>query len=193
MKKLITIILLLMCSITFAQKNIPSKMLKDIELITDEFTGDKTFKMKQGGPLSIQYENDVPKLYFTLACADSGTFIGLEKIYIIAGDEKSEIDKNDHEFTQKEISNRYMKKQASGTFGTFSYRAAEFDSRIYYYDEWKSDAANHMNIINAIISNKGGKVKFKGTNKDLFWDFNMKKASQMAEILNLYNFLTNVE
>lgn len=119
--------------------------------------GDKTFIMKRGGALSIEYKNDSPTLYFSLSCASVGTYIGLEKIYIIAGNEKSEIDKNDSEFTQKEISQRYSKETVllSGKF--------EYLSRMLYIDVWKSDASNHMNIINAIISNKGGKVKFKGS------------------------------
>lgn len=193
MKKIITIILLIMCFTTFAQKKIPSKMLKDIETITDEFTGDKTFIMKRGGALSIQYENGLPLLYFSLACSDFGTYIGLEKIYIIAGNEKSEIDKNDSEFEQKEISQRYMTRNASGTLGTSNYKQAEFATRIAYFEIWKADASSHMNIINAIISNKGGKVKFKGTNKDMFLDFDKKEASRMSDILMLFDFLTDTK
>lgn len=185
---LFTVIMILCESISLAQNKIPVKLLQGIETTTDEFTGEKTFYIKNCC-LSIVQNRDTSNLYISLSCSSYDRPIKLKKIYILTNGETTEI--ND-EFTLQEIPTRVMRSPSSGKFGTSSYRPATFDTRMAYLEVWRVEATPYLRTIMSII-NYNGKVKFEGENDTLYLEFTQNDTKKMKRIFNLYKYLPNNE
>ena len=82
-----------------------------------------------------------------------------------------------------------MTSNSTGTFGTSSYKGAQFGTRMNYVEEWKENAEPYMSMIKSIISNSG-KVKFEGENNTLYLEFSAKDIKRMGNILSLFEYLT---
>lgn len=191
MKNLVLLFTLLVSPfVLVAQKDkIPNDLRKHIEVIEDEFEDNPTYIMKGGGALSIQYKNNKPILSFSLQAVNRGAYFNLKKIIIIAGTQKIKVEKNDTDFSQKEKSRRVITHRSTGRFGTSSYRPAVFGNEMFFYDDWTVDANEYIDIINAIIANKGGKAKLEGEADTFFLEFSKKDARRMDAIKKLYEYL----
>lgn len=188
MKKTIIIALLaLLCVGASAQSSIPSKLLKGIETTKDEFTGETRYSSKNCS-LSIVQKNDSTTLYFSLSCASFDTPVKLKKIYVLTNGQTNTFDGN---FSLKEIPTRFMTANATGRFGTSSYKGAQFGTRMNYVEEWKENAEPYLPMIKSIISNSG-KVKFEGENNTLIYEFPPKVMKKMGAVLALYEYLKGV-
>lgn len=175
------------CVGLFAQGNIPSKLMKGIEVTTDEFTGITTYTAKNCC-LSIEQGNGVSKLYVGLSCSAFDTPVKLERILILTNGKTTTVNRNE-KFSKKEIAVRTMTQNSTGKFGTSSYKAAEFGTRKQYVEIWKDDASPYMEMIESIVNNLG-KVKFEGENNTLYIEFSKKDAQRMKSVLALYEYLS---
>lgn len=173
-------------SLSLFAQDIPSKLLKGIETTKDEFTGETMFYAKNCC-LSIVQKGDTSKLYISLSCSSYDTPVKLKKIYILTNGETTEVD---GDFTLKEIPQRVMSSNSTGNFGTSSYKVAQFETRILYFEEWKVEATPYMTIVKSLIDNLG-KVKFEGDNNTLFLEFSKKDAKRMKSIYELYEYLSS--
>ena len=131
MKNLLFSIIFLFIPLSFyaQQIEIPKKLLKGIKVSTDEFSGKTTYTSKDC-PTFIEAEGGTINMYIELSCYSTINPLEVNKIYIIADEFRTVIEKED--IIASEFQQRYMKKGASGKFGTSSYRAAEFDNRPAY-------------------------------------------------------------
>lgn len=173
-------------SALYAQGNIPSKLMKGIEMSTDEFTGVTTYFAKNCC-LSIEQAGDSSKLYIGLSCSAFDTPVKLKQILILTNGNTTIVQHNSN-FSSKEVAVRVMTQNSTGKFGTSSYKGAEFGTRIRYVEIWKEDATTYMPMIESIIDNLG-KVKFEGENNTLYLEFSKKDAKRMKAILQLYEYM----
>lgn len=187
MKTFLTTIFLLLCAVSFAQ-NVSPKLLKGIEVTTDEFTGAKTYSAKNCC-LSITQEGDSVKLYISLSCSAYDSPVKLKKIQILTNGMTTTVDDTSN-FSNKEVPTRIVTSNATGKFGTASYKGAQFGTRMQYVDVWKAEATPYLPMIKSIISNLG-KVKFEGDNNTLILEFNKKDTKKMDAILQIYEYLTS--
>lgn len=188
MKKfLYVLITLVVVGFTAEAKDVPKKMHKGLKVETDEFTGETSYSTKTPF-LSVVERGDSAALRVCLRVTDLGAPVGLESIYFLTNGETTKVDKNE-DFSQREVSERYMSRPASGIFGTASYRGAQFDTRIVYADEWSGDATAYMPLWASLAQN-GGKLKFHGTNKDVVYELSKKDAEQIGRVLEIYKFLS---
>lgn len=189
MKKVILLIVLSIISVTaFAQVEVPKKLLKDINIESDEFTNTKTYYSKDCC-LSLVEDKGSYELYISFSCSTRDSPMNLKNIYILVNGVTTIVTHNDNEFSSKEVSDRVITTHASGVFGTASYKPAVFGNRMFYADIWKAKAKPYIELINSIVLTKGYKVKFEGENLNLFKNGNKKDVSRMESILNLYNYL----
>lgn len=191
MKKIISIAIVAvftaLCGVTvYAQQNVPSKLLKGIETTTDEFTGITTYSAKNCC-LSIEQGKDSVRLYIGLSCSQFDTPVNLTAIHILSGGKTTTINRND-KFSKKEVPVRVMTQNSTGTFGTASYKGAQFGTRNQYIETWREDAMPYMPLVKSLASN-AGKVKFEGENNVLYLEFSIKDAQRMAAVLKLYEWL----
>lgn len=185
MKKTLFISLFFLFYVMSFAQDIPSKLLKGIEIEKDEFTGQTTYHAKNCC-LSIVHGNDSIILYISLSCSSFDTPIKLKKIYVLTNGETKTID---GKFNIKEVPVRVMTSNSTGTFGTSSYKGTQFGTRMNYVEEWKENAEPYMSMIKSIISNSG-KVKFEGENNTLYLEFSAKDIKRMGNILSLFEYLT---
>lgn len=186
MKKFLFAIFVMFVHTVYAQNSIPSKLLKGIEVTTDEFSGAKTYTAKNCC-IEIEHVRDSIRLYIILSCSQFDTPVNLKTIHILTGGNTTTIQHNDN-FTIREVPMRVMTQNSTGTFGTSSYKAAQFNTRNQYVETWKEDAAPYMPIIESIINNLG-KVKFEGENNTLYLEFSKKDAQRMQAMLALYEYI----
>lgn len=190
MKKLILLFFSVAICVSAGAQTIPSKLLRGIDVTTDEFTKEETYSIKNCC-LSINKTGDSTTLFISLACSSFDAPIGLKKIYVLSNNTTTLIER-DSNFTTKEVPTRSMTTPASGKFGTSFYKPATFGTRINYVDVWKTNAEPYLGVIRSII-NHTGKVKFDGDNNDIIMEFTTKDAAKMEKIFNLYRYMSNNE
>lgn len=173
----------LICS---AQTPIPSKMLKGINTELDEFTHATTYSSK-GCPLSIVCVGDSASLRLCLSVASYDTPVELEKILVLSDGVTTEISDTAN-FKIRENSQRSMSQGSSWSFGTSSYKGAQFGTRTLFFEEWDVDAAPWMQLVES-LANKPTKVRFVGRNQSVDHEFSGKEQKKMVSILALYHHL----
>lgn len=178
---------MLMAFISYAQQiDVPKKLLKGIKVNTDEFS-EKTTYTSRDCPTSIEIYGDSINMYIKLSCYSTVNPLKINSIYIIAGSFKTTIEKKD--IIESEFQQRYMKRAASGNFGTSSYKAAEFDNRAAWLYEWRENVVKRTDLINAIVTNDLVKIKFDGINGSRIQELKSSDIKKIRAMFDLYNYL----
>lgn len=188
MKKILLLVLVTISGYAYSQVEIPKKMLKGVEVEVDEFDGSKIYTDKSS-ILLIEEKAEDYTLYFRLACSALDSPIELKKIYVLVNGKSTVIDANEANFTNKEVPQRRMKTAASGKFGTSSYKKAEFETRMNYIEEWKSEATDYMDLIKSIIEAQSFKVKFEGNNRDIVGNYGKSEVTRIKQVLDLFEYI----
>lgn len=181
-----TIVCILVCLACYAENGkLPSKLTKGVIITTDEFTGKTTYAAKNSYSI-IEQNGDSISLEMKFVCYAYDTPISLNKIYVLTNGRTSVFD-NQGRFTSKTISERYMSRNATGTFGTSSFRGAEFSSRQKYVESFVLSGAEAIEITRSIIS-YGGKIRFEGKNNTIDVQVSNKSIKDMSKIIAIYEY-----
>lgn len=167
--------MLFLSIVSYAQDAIPSRLLKGVEVSTDEFTGTVLYSMKNCC-LEIEQTNDSVTLYLNLSCSQFYTPLNVKTIYISTNGETTIIPR-DGNFSLKENPVR-----VSVGISTV------YETRMQYIETWRANAELYMGVINSIINNLG-KVKFEGENNAKLLEFSKKDAQRMQAIMQLFDYL----
>lgn len=187
MKKILLTTIVLLLAISAQAREIPSKMLKGIEVVTDEFTGIQTYKSKSN-LLRIEREGDETRLILYLSCGTYDTPVDLRKIHVLT-DGKTTVFDDYQAFNRKEEAQRYMSKNATGKFGTSSYKGAEYATRTFIIESLETDAVPFLEMVRSMAGNRG-KIKYEGNNASVIYEITKKDAESMTKVLTIYDHLT---
>jgi hypothetical protein len=188
MKTIILLAIVPLLAISAQERKIPSNMLKGIEVVTDEFTGIQTYKSKSN-LLRIERKGDETRLILNLSCGAYDTPVDLAKVYVLT-DGKTTIFDDNQAFNRKKVAQRYMSKNATGKFGTSSYKGAEFETRTFIIESLEVDAVPILEMVRSMADNRG-KIKYEGNNASIVYEISKKDAESMTKILTIYDYLTN--
>lgn len=187
MKKLaLSLFVLSAALVGFAQTSVPSKMTKGMNVETDEFTHATTYSSKDC-PLSVVCSGDSVGLVLALSVSAWDAPIGLEQILILSDGQTTEIPKSEG-FSVKELPQRVVSQNASGRFGTSSYKGAQYATRMLFLEEWKADGSARLPLVES-LAEKPSKVRFVGSSQSVDHEFSGKEQKKMSAMLALYRFL----
>ncbi|MDR3246069.1 MAG: hypothetical protein LBT50_06505 [Prevotellaceae bacterium] len=179
-KVLVLLALVAMTSELYAQ-DIPSKLLKKIDVEVDEFTGNTKYKSKIGG-VYILSKDGVNTLRWQILSIGA-TPVNIEKVQVLVNGKVTELD-----YTKEEY--KSYTQMSRGVENTFSggKLAQTFVDKEYYYEEIDIDAGKYLELFDSIIENKEAKLKYSGA-RDVVGVLDKKRVTSIKYVIELYKYL----
>ena len=188
MRKLLLTIFIAALSCSLFAQAVPSKLTKGINVVKDDFTGETTYE-SPASLVKVVQRSDSTELQIFLSCVAYDTPTSLEKILVLANGETITFD-DVEQFKLRETPERYMSKAASGTFGTSSYRGAEFSTRNKYTESLTVTGDKALSLARS-FSTTGGKIRYQGQNQTIDYEIPSKVIKESAKVLAIYDYITN--
>lgn len=188
MKKALSILLLVTIGCSVFAQEVPSKLTKGITVKADDFTGETTYE-SPASLAKVILRSGSAELQLFLSCSSFDSPIGLEKIIVLSGGNTETFD-DPAQFKLQETPERYMSKAASGTFGTASYRGAEFTTRMKYTESLTLTGENADSLARSLSLN-GGKIRYQGKNQTIDYEVPSKVMKETTKVLAIYDYITN--
>lgn len=187
MKKISLLLLTTICFISsYAQKEVPSKLLKNIVVVNDEFTGERIYSNKTEWycRLYVKSLNDSTQIRLQFTVGNGEHPANVKKIQLASKGEIKEV-----AFTPEEYSSAYKtERRSKQTLLPSGLSTLSFYDHTFNRETIDVDAMPYLEYMNIVKDNKVLKIKFTG---DKEWITEVKPAliDNLKAILDIYNFL----
>jgi hypothetical protein len=164
-------------------QNIPSKLLKKVNVVKDEFDGSIKYESKLGGVYILAKDGSYAIRWHIISIEN--TPIGIEKIQLLVNGNVTDI-----KFTAEEFkSYSKMTRVPQSTFSGVKMAVTYVDKEVFH-EVVDIDASEYIDVFNSM--NKEAKLKYSG-DRDVIGVIDKKRIESIKDVVALYSYLKNNE